>query len=217
MEVKQKKVKVLEPHFVDGIEGAITEIYEIEDEDTFYDSYISHWVFENQHAKHVKFDGVIFKKVTFINTKLNLLSLSNVRFIDCDLSNLDLSDAIIHRVEFVNCKLMGLNLTEAALQDVHIDRCNGKFALMSFTKLKNVIIADSNFDNSTFTDCKLTKVQIKDCSLLLSQMSGTSLKGIDLSDSMIDGINLRIEDIKGAIVSPMQAVDLSKLMGLVVK
>lgn len=47
-------------------------------------------------------------------------------------------------------------------------------------------------------------------------MSGTSLSGIDLSDSNVEGIGIQLEDLRGTIVSPIQAVDFSKLLGLVI-
>lgn len=47
-------------------------------------------------------------------------------------------------------------------------------------------------------------------------MSGTSLSGIDLSDSNVEGLGIQPENLKGAIVSSMQAVDFSRLLGLVI-
>ncbi len=48
-------------------------------------------------------------------------------------------------------------------------------------------------------------------------MSGTKLKGVDLSSCDIEGIGVRIENLSGAVVSPLQAVSLSRLIGVVVK
>ncbi|WP_192930311.1 hypothetical protein [Alkaliphilus pronyensis] len=43
------------------------------------------------------------------------------------------------------------------------------------------------------------------------------MAGIDLSDSNLEEVGVRLDDIKGAIVSPMQAVEFSKLFGLMIK
>ena len=48
-------------------------------------------------------------------------------------------------------------------------------------------------------------------------MSGTKLNGIDFSNADIEGLSIRVEDLFGAIVSPAQAISLSKKMGLVIK
>lgn len=50
-----------------------------------------------------------------------------------------------------------------------------------------------------------------------ASMAGTKLEGIDLSDCEIEGIRVKIEDVYGAVVSPMQDVYFSKLLGIIVK
>jgi len=40
---------------------------------------------------------------------------------------------------------------------------------------------------------------------------------MDISDCEFEGVSLSIDDIKGAIVSPMQAMDFSRLLGLIIK
>jgi uncharacterized protein YjbI with pentapeptide repeats len=112
---------------------------------------------------------------------------------------------------------MGINLSDATLQNIYILQCNGKFALMSFTQMKKVIFEESIFESSNFQNSNFTKVQFKKCNFRLSQMSGTSLSGIDLSDSDVEGLGIQLENLRGAVVSPMQAVNFSKLLGLVVK
>ena len=217
MDRKQDELKIIKPKFINGIESICIEVADIEDEDSFKEGYISDCKIENQAASHVSFEGVIFKNVEFKAVVLNLLELTDVRFENCDLSNANFNGAIIHRTEFINCKLMGLNLSDATLQNIYMEQCNGKFALMSFVHMKKVILEDSIFENSNFQNSHFDKVQFRKCNFKLSQMSGTSLSGMDLSNSNVEGLGIQIEDLRGAIVSPMQAVDFSKLMGLVVK
>lgn len=49
------------------------------------------------------------------------------------------------------------------------------------------------------------------------QFFKTSLKGIDLSKSKIEGIGIALEDIKGAIIDQIQAMDLLYLLGVKIK
>ena len=53
--------------------------------------------------------------------------------------------------------------------------------------------------------------------LTRAQFFKTSLKGIDLSNNKIEGIAITIEDIKGAIIDQLQAVDLLYLLGVKLK
>tara|TARA_B100000965_G_scaffold345281_1_gene315967 strand:+ start:105 stop:761 length:657 start_codon:yes stop_codon:yes gene_type:complete len=217
MNSKQVQLKVMKPKLINGIERKSIDIIDIEDEDIFKDVYVSDCTIENEAARHVSFNGVVFKNVNFKELELSSLDLTDVRFEDCDLSNVNFSGAIIHRVEFINCKLMGINLSDAALQNIRIDKCNGRFAFMRFSQLKKVIIEESILESSDFQNSKFNKVELVNCNFRLSQMSGTSLAGIDLSSCNVEGLGIRIEDVKGAIISPLQAVDFAKLLGMEIK
>ena len=217
MDIKQNEFKLIKPKLIKGIEENNAILSIIEDEDSYKDVFISDCSPENQEAGHVSFERVVFRNVEFKGSVLSSLELTDVRFESCDLSNADFSGAIIHRAEFVNCKLVGLSLSDAALQNVCMDGCNCRFALMSLAQMKKVILKDSNFENSNFQNSRLADVRFTKCNFRLCQMSGTSLSGIDLSDSDVEGLGIQLEDLKGAIVSPMQAVNFSKLLGIIVR
>lgn len=217
MSTSQKTIKIAKPQLLRGIEDRSINELRLEDESVIENIYITDCEVEVSEASSVNFEGVVFSRVDFNGVKLESLELTDVRFENCDLSNADFSGAIIHRTEFVNCKLIGLKLNDSSLQNVHIENSNGKFVLMNYGEMKNVVITDSIFENSSFQYCKLNKVSFRRCDFKLSQMSGTSLNGMDIGDCEFEGVNLSIDDIKGAIVSPMQAVDFSKLIGLIIK
>ena len=48
-------------------------------------------------------------------------------------------------------------------------------------------------------------------------MNFTSLKGIDFTSCDIEGIGANIADVNGAIVTAVQALSLSTMLGLIVK
>ncbi len=217
MNSKQSDFKIIEPKFIKGIESNHIAVSEIQDEDGFRDSCICDCSIESQSAAHVSFERVIFKNVEFKAVALDQLELTDTRFENCDLSNVAFNGAIIHRTEFINCKLVGLNLSDAALHNVYIEGCNGRFALISYARMKRVVFSNSVFENSNFQNSHFEKIQFSECNLRLSQMSGTSLSGIDLSSCDLEGLGIQPEDLRGAIVTPLQAVDFSKLLGLIVK
>jgi len=72
-------------------------------------------------------------------------------------------------------------------------------------------------EHADFQQVKLAGTFFSECDLTQVQLSGTGLKGTDISTCSIDGLGVRIEDLAGAIVSPLQAVELAKLMGIIVK
>jgi len=217
MNNKQALPKVIKPKFIKGIENRHTKNIDIEDESSIKNVYISDYKIERRVANQVSFEGVVFNKVDFKGVTFNSLELTDVRFENCDLSNGNFNGAIIHRAEFIDCKLMGLNLSDSTLQNVCMKNCNGQFVIMCFIQMKNTVLLECIFENSNFQNSNFNRVEFRKCNLRLSQMSGTSLCGIDLSNSNVEGLGVRPEDIRGAIVSPMQAVDFSKLLGLVIK
>ena len=63
----------------------------------------------------------------------------------------------------------------------------------------------------------LKVVTYKETSLIRAQFVKTPLKNIDLSTSNIEGILIKIQDLKGLIVNDIQAIQLSKLLGIIIK
>ena len=50
-----------------------------------------------------------------------------------------------------------------------------------------------------------------------ANFNGTKLSGIDFTTNNIEGIEIGIDDIRGAIFDVSQAIDLTKLMGIIIK
>jgi uncharacterized protein YjbI with pentapeptide repeats len=217
MKNKKRSYKIVAPKIPKELDEFYFSNDYIENEDTFCMSIVAHCSIEYQTAQQVSFKQMIFRNVTFKEVSFEGVDITDVRFENCDLSNVDFRGAIIHRVEMINCKILGVDLSEATLQNVIFEDCNGSYAFFRFTKwkqinFKNCVLSDTDFQKANFT-----KVGFDHCNLEQSQMSGTKLKGIDFSNCEIEGMGVRIEDLYGAIVSPIQAISLSKLLGIVVK
>ena len=50
-----------------------------------------------------------------------------------------------------------------------------------------------------------------------ADFTGTSLKGIDLTEDEIEGLLVSGPELRGAIVTPLQACDLARLLGLIIR
>jgi uncharacterized protein YjbI with pentapeptide repeats len=60
-------------------------------------------------------------------------------------------------------------------------------------------------------------MQFKGCDISSSEFTNTPLKQIDFRDSDISEIALTGRELKDAIVSPLQAVELARLLGVIIK
>ena len=64
---------------------------------------------------------------------------------------------------------------------------------------------------------KLSNAAKNKIGLLNGNFQGTSLAGIDLTTDDIDGLLLMGGELKGAVVTLLQAANLAKLLGVVIK
>lgn len=158
----------------------------------------------------------IFSQNFFIECKLKSAQISDVRFENCDLSNMSLASGSFHRVEFVSCKLVGTNLSETTMNNVLFKDCNAHYINLSMSKFTQVKFAQCDLKSGNLNENRLNGVIYESCSLVEADFSHTSLRNIDLKTSHIEGIQLNIADLKGAIVTSLQAMDLISLLGIII-
>lgn len=158
-----------------------------------------------------------FSHVQFAGCKLKATHLTDVRFEYCDLSNISFAESSLFRVEFISCKLVGTNLPEAVLNHCRMQNCSARYLNLSMSKINQAEFAACDLRNSDFSGCKLTSVGFTGCELIEAEFSHTPLRGIDLSEAHIGGIRVNLPDIRGAIVNTGQAMELTSLLGLVIK
>lgn len=168
-------------------------------------------------AKHVRFDEIHVKNVNFEEAYLPFSSWTDVLFERCDLSNVDFSGGQFNRIEFRECKLAGTNFDEAVMRDVQWTDCQAPYSLFNLTELQDVrfdgcLLKGANFFEATVDNFQLGTSTIEDV-----QFTGTSLKNVDLSSCQFTHIHASEPDLRGAIISPEQAISFIELFGLKVK
>jgi uncharacterized protein YjbI with pentapeptide repeats len=195
------------------------EVFEhcLEDEEEIIGEKFMTCDIEDLTIHRARLSGVVFNNVTFREVGFIGCDIEDVIFENCDLSNINLSDSTIFRTEFINCKMVGANLSGINFQDVSMNSCMGRYANGRYSTFKQFKIEDSFFDLADFQNAAFKESILKNTSFRECQMSGATLHNMDLSSCDIEGLGVRIEDVKGAIVSPVQAVSLAHLFGLIIK
>lgn len=160
---------------------------------------------------HVRFHGAR------LTGALPAAELEDVRFEACDLANLEFSDAILLRVCFSGCRMTGVNLSGASMQHVSFEDCRLDYANFRFARFANARFSDCDCARAEFIQAALSHCTLSHIGLRQAQFSGTPLAGIDLTHCDIDGLGARPEDLRGAIISPEQAVTAAKLLGVIVR
>ena len=181
---------------------------------------------EDLYFDHVTFPAENFEQVRFRNCTLDHCRMGGlaaehsdwhgVVFRDCDLSNLNLGDAVLSQVRFEDCKLVGANLSACGLHGVEFVRCNLSYSNFSLCQGRDLSFVECGLQGANLSQWRMGPWQVQACDLRGCNVFHNSLKGIYLADSQVEGILCTLEDLKGARVSPVQACQLASLMGLVV-
>ena len=142
---------------------------------------------------------------------------SDVVFRDCDLSNGDLSDCVFSRVRFVNCRLTGANLSSCGFHDVQFIDSVADYSVFSLSKAKTVWFTRCNLTDASLNELAGKSYGFTDCDLARVDFRGTQLAGVNLTSCEIGGVSLSPQELRGCVVSSFQAVELARMLGVVVE
>lgn len=166
----------------------------------------------------IEFSDCIFQNCRFVECKWHKAIFVDVVFEKCDLSNMKFDECSFQRVEFRNCKGIGADFANSVLNNTLIEKCNCKYINLSSSKLKSTIFQESNLSSGSIQESQLNLVNFKDCELIEMDFFRTPLKGIDFTTSDINGIVVSgAFELKGAIVTAIQACELSRYLGVIIK
>ena len=215
-----KKMKIEKPKISNQLIESIDIIEKILDYETVEDTLIEDTKIQdinNINNINIKIDGCVFRNVVFENCDFRKIDMVDVVFENCDLSNIDFSDSGIYRVEFINCKLIGSIFNDCILKSVLFKDCAGRYSNFAFSKFKGVSYINSDFSYSVFQEVENEMLLLDSTNLVKSVFTGASLDNVDFTNCDIEGIEVRLKDVYGGIFSVGQALDLTKLMGIVIK
>lgn len=186
---------------------------------------LAEYSFNNQSVSEIKNANLSistcrFNKCNFSDCRFKKCQFSDVVFSYCDLSNIHFTECGFFRVEFIGCKLTGTNLADSILNHTLFKECTGQYINLSGSKQRNLLYSQCNLQGAGFDSCQLTAVEFENCRLTEAEFHQTSLKGIDLSTSEISGIRVSAtpgKELRGAVVTSLQALDLARLLGIVIQ
>jgi uncharacterized protein YjbI with pentapeptide repeats len=177
--------------------------------------------FSGESYAGANFKGLDVLRTKFTRCDFSECSMENAGFRDvvfeaCDFSNCDFSKAGFQRVAFIGCKLMGADFVEASLRYARFTDCIGAYANFADGKLQDTVFEKCRLDRAAFSRVKLDAA-FDHCDLTQVLFQQAALKDIDLRTCKLNGMQVTLPDLKGAIVTTMQAADLAVLLGLVVR
>ena len=130
--------------------------------------------------------------------------------------NLEITDEVFAIVEFQNCEFQHCKIMTSKMEKLTFADC----------LFVNCDFSNTSFERASFVRCKFENCKGLGCNfvearwyhnLSEAQFFKTKLNGMDFRTSNIEGILVSLESLKGAIVTDYQAVDLAKLIGIIIK
>ncbi|NLW70327.1 MAG: pentapeptide repeat-containing protein [Eubacteriaceae bacterium] len=168
---------------------------------------------------NIGFAGVVFRDCKFMGCDFSKASFVDDAFSGCDLSNSVFEEAYFNRCEFTNCKGAGASFNSTVIRDVSWTNCNFRYSIFNKAQFNNISIVYSDFCDAAFTESALGGFSAENAYFLGTNFFRSPLKGVDFTKCEIEGIVLSDSnyELRGAVVTSLQAVSLSKFLGIVIK
>jgi uncharacterized protein YjbI with pentapeptide repeats len=164
----------------------------------------------------LEFSGCVFQRCRFLGNQWKRLCFVDCVLDHCDLSNEAFFQASFQRVRLEHCRMTGVSLEGATLMNVEIQGCQMDFASFAETKLNRVIFHECRLRESIWDHVTLLQTCLERCDLGQAQWTFTPLRGMDFRGSEISAWAINPLDLLGAKVTPLQALELCRLLGLVI-
>lgn len=163
--------------------------------------------------------GCVLRRCNLRGIRWTHASFTDVIFENCDLSNARFYEGYFQRVQFVGCKMVGMDAVDARLRNVAFDAGILRMLNLSGAKLTGVRFTGCDLNESALRMLQeMKRVSFDCCDLTRAELAGTKLKGIDLTTCRLEGVQLTgAPELRGAYVSSEQAIQLSALLGVILK
>ena len=165
----------------------------------------------------LEFVDCAFTDCAFGQNDIDRLVVSGGHFTRCDLSGLALRGGTLRKCTFTDCRMTGFEAVDAAVMYVRFEGCALNYASFSSSRLQSVSFYGCPLDHGAFSSLRWKDVAFSDCSLHGAEFRGAPLKDVDLRSCDIRALRAALPDLVGCVVRPDQAMELSALLGLVIR
>ncbi|HYP04927.1 MAG TPA: pentapeptide repeat-containing protein [Bryobacteraceae bacterium] len=171
----------------------------------------------NMRAEELRLDGAVFERVALAGSQFGSVLWKDVRFVDCDLANVRAHRMTLVRVEFINCRLTGLVSAVVDWRDVLISGGDLRYAQLQGGKFRSCEFDNCNWEESDLQNADMEGSIFRSCNLAQADFRRAKLNHADLRKSEVEGLTIGMNDLRGAIVDPAQAMVFARLMGLQIR
>lgn len=166
-----------------------------------------------------RFAGMIFESCRLPGSVLRRASFVDVRFVNCDFSNCQLEEAYFNRCELISCKWIGAGAEGGTFRDTRIFEVNSQYCNLDHSLFDHARLERCDLEHAYLTRCRVKTLELEGCRLIQTSVHQTPLQGLDLSSCEVGGLVLseNFSELRGAKVRADQALELSRLLGIVIQ
>jgi uncharacterized protein YjbI with pentapeptide repeats len=170
------------------------------------------------------FDGVEIKRsrlsgARLTGSTLDHLVMEDVVAVDCELSGVTFTDAVLQRVHFVRCRMAGLVAADLNAKDVRVTDCQVGEAWLRMATLERCELDGCDLRNADFYGARLKDVRILRSQLDDTEWSKAAADSVALHGSSLTGMR-GVEALRNLVIGGDQllplAVPILRSLGIVV-
>ena len=171
---------------------------------------------ESQRAEGVSFERVLLQRASFKDSKLIRASLYDTTLVMPNLSGCIFEGLIGERIVIQEARALGARLSGAVLDDLRVTGGDWRYALFLESRFKSSVFEGVNLREASFQGANLSGLRFIGCDLSRADFRDARLNGTDFRGSRIEGLLVHEKNLRGATISPEQAIDLVHLLGVTV-
>lgn len=169
---------------------------------------------QNYHRLDV--EASLFERSKFLNCDFEKASFVDVVFLNCDFSNSHFVKAYFNRCEFRNCKCLGTVFNEAVIKHVKFIDSTLKYASMNDAKFEYVEMSHCDLTEGSVSETIHKNWIASKCMFIGTNFFHTKLKNFDFTSCELENITISdtLEEIRGAKITAIQALEAARLLGM---
>lgn len=175
--------------------------------------------YKNCHFRYsverIRFSDVTFERCEFQQTEFDDSEWLDCHFLNMNFSNYTLNNSVFYRCTFEKCLLTGTNFYYNNWKNSKVIESKANYLNFSESALETCEFIDTNLQESYFQSVKVKKgMTFIRCELNEADFLDTPLNQVDFSKSSFESLRVSMDQMKGCIISPLQASVLIRLIGV---
>ena len=171
----------------------------------------------NTKTGALRMEGSVLERVQLAGGQLGSVVWRDVRLVGCDLANLLAHRMTLVRVELIDCRLTGLRASSLDWQDVLVQNGDARYAQLQGGNFRACEFKTSNWQEADLRGADLSGAVFRSCDLTRADLQSAKLNHADFRGSEVEGMLVGVNDLRGTIVDPAQAMVFARLLGLQIR